>query len=236
VGRESVTKEKRVSSDLVLEMVSLVVNEYPTRVKMKKTVSMDTTTVEEVVDVEEDKGPSKTRKRRGGGAPEDVLEVGSPSVVGVTEGNVEGRRGVAGIEADGEQGDVEETGLKEVSGRDMRDMIILALEGDHSREVGGCGEELVLGVEAIKAGSLGVSYWAPMLQVGVPNQEELVWVRLVRVLGAQSTRKRVSSDRVLGNRRAILLVRVRCRFHWRRCRCRTAGRRGVWMRRTSANT
>jgi hypothetical protein len=52
-----------------------------------------------------------------------------------------------------------------------------------------------------------------MVQVGVPNQEELVWVRLVWVLGARSTRKRVSGDRVLGNGRAILLVRVRCHFH-----------------------
>jgi hypothetical protein len=66
VGRESVTKEERVSPDLVLKMVSLVVNEYPTRVKTKKTVSMDTTTIEEVVNVEEDEGPSKTRKRQGG--------------------------------------------------------------------------------------------------------------------------------------------------------------------------
>jgi hypothetical protein len=42
-----------VSPDLVLEMVSLVVNEYPTRVKTKKTISMYTMTIEEVVDVEE---------------------------------------------------------------------------------------------------------------------------------------------------------------------------------------
>jgi hypothetical protein len=69
--------------------------------------------------------------------------------MGVTEGDVEGRRGVAGVGADGERGDVEETGLKEVSRRDMRDMIVLALEGDHSREVGGCGEELVLRDEAV---------------------------------------------------------------------------------------
>jgi hypothetical protein len=54
----------------------------------------------------------------------------------------------------------------------------LALEGDHSREVGGRSEELVLGDEAIKVGGLGVSYRPPMLQVGVPNQEELMWVRL----------------------------------------------------------
>jgi hypothetical protein len=194
-------------------MVSLVVNEYPTSVKMKKTVSMDTTTIEEVVNVEEDEGTSKARKRRGGGAPEDVPEVGSPSVVGIAEGDVKGRRGVAGVGADGERGDVEEAGLEEVSGRDMRDMIILALEGDHSREVGGCGEELVLRDKAVEAGSLSVSYWTPMVQVGVPNQEELVGVRLVRILGARSTRNRVSGDRVLGKRRVILLVRVRCRFH-----------------------
>jgi hypothetical protein len=202
-----------VSSDLVLEMVSLVVNKYPTRVKTKKTVSMDAATVEEVVDVEEDEGTSKTRKRRGRGVAEDVAEVGAPRVVGVTEGDVEGWRGVANVRADGEWGDVEEAGLEEVSGRDMRDMSVLALEGDHGREVGGCGEEFVLGDEGVKMGGLGVSYWAPMLQVGVPNQEELVWVRLVWILGARSTRKRVSGDRVLGNGRAILLVRVRCHFH-----------------------
>jgi hypothetical protein len=202
-----------VNSDLVLEMVSLVVNEYPTRVKTKKTVSMDTAAVEEVVDVEEDEGTSKTRKRRGRGAAEGVAEVSAPRVVGVTEGDVEGWRGVAGVGAEGEWGDVEETGLEEVSGRDMRDMSVLALEGDHSREVRGRDEELVLGDEVVKVGGLGVSYWPPMLQVGVPNQEELVWVRLVRILGARSTRKRVSGDRVLRNRRAILLVRVRCRFH-----------------------
>jgi hypothetical protein len=202
-----------VSPDLVLEMVSLVFNEYPTRVKAKKTVSMYTTTVEEVVNVEEDEGTSKTRTHRGGSAAEGVAKVGSPSVVGVTKGNVEGWQGVAGVGAEGEWGDVEETGLEEVSGRDMRNMSVLALEGDHSREVGGRGEELVLGDEVIKVGGLGVSYWPPMLQVGVPNQEELVWVRLVRILGARSTRKRVSGDRVFRNRRAILLVRVRCRFH-----------------------
>jgi hypothetical protein len=202
-----------VSLDLVLEMVSLVVNEYPTRVKTKKTVSMDATAVEEVVDVEEDGGTSKTSKRRGRGAREDVAEVGAPCVVGITEGNVEGWRGVAGVGADGEWGDVEEAGLEEVSGHDMRNMSVLALEGDHSREVGGCGKEFVLGDESVKVGGLGVSYWVPVLQVGVPNQEELVRVRLERILGAQSTRKRVSGDRVLGNGRAILLVRVRCRFH-----------------------
>jgi hypothetical protein len=202
-----------VNSDLVLEMVSLVVNEYPTRVKTKKTVSMDTAAVEEVVDVEEDEGTSKTRKRRGRGAAEGVAEVGAPRVVGVTEGDVEGWRGVAGVGAEGEWGDVEEAGLKEVSGRNVRDMSVLALEGDHGGEVGGCGEELVLGDEVVKVGGLGVSYWPPMLQVGVPNQEELVWVRLVRILGARSTRRRVSDDRVLRNGRVILLVRVRCHFH-----------------------
>jgi hypothetical protein len=202
-----------VSPDLVLEMVSLVFNEYPTRVKAKKTVSMYTTTVEEVVNVEEDEGTSKTRTRQGGSAVEGVAEVGSPSVVGVTKGNVKGWRGVAGVGAEGEWGDMEETGLEEVSGRDMRDMSVLALEGDHSQEVGGHGEELVLGDEVVKVGGLGVSYWPPMLQVGVPNQKELVWVRLVWILGARSTRKRVSGDRVLRNGRAILLVRVRCRFH-----------------------
>jgi hypothetical protein len=202
-----------VSLDLVLEMVSLVVNEYPTRVKTKKTVSMDMMTVKEVVNVKKDEGTSKAKKRRVGGALEDIPEVGSPSEVGEAEGDVEGRWGVAGVGADGERGDVEEAGLKEVSGRDVRDMIILALEGDHSREVGGCGEELVLGDEGVEAGSLSVFYWAPMVQVRVPNQEELVRVRLVRILGARSTRKRVSGDWVLGNGRAILLVRVRCCFH-----------------------
>jgi hypothetical protein len=108
---------------------------------------------------------------------------------------------------------VEEAGLKEVSGRDMCDMSILALEGDHGQEVGGCGEEFVLGDEGVEVGGLGVSYWPPMLQVGVLNQEELVWVRLVRVLEARSTRKQVSGDRVLRSGRDILLVRVRCRFH-----------------------
>jgi hypothetical protein len=202
-----------VNSDLVLEMVSLVVNEYPTRVKTKKTVSMDATAVEEVVDVKEDEGTSKTSKRRGWGATEDVVEVGTPRVVGVTEGDVKGWRGVTGVGADGEWGDVEEAGLKEVSGRDMCDMSILALEGDHGQEVGGCGEEFVLGDEGVEVGGLGVSYWPPMLQVGVLNQEELVWVRLVRVLEARSTRKQVSGDRVLRSGRDILLVRVRCRFH-----------------------
>jgi len=209
-------KEERVSPDLVLEMVSLVVNKYPTRAKAKKTVSMDTTTIEEVVNVEEDEGTSKAKERRGGGAPEDIPEVGLPSVVGEAEGDVEGRQGVAGVAgvgADGERGDVEEAGLEEVSGHDMCDMIVLALEGDHGREVRGCGEEFVLEDEVVEAGSLGVSYWAPMVQVGVPNQEELVRVRLVRILGARSTRKQVSGDQVLGNGRVILLVRVRCHFH-----------------------
>jgi hypothetical protein len=202
-----------VNSDLVLEMVSLVVNEYPTRVKTKKTISMDATAVEEVVDVEEDEGTSKTSKCRGRGATEDVAEVGTPRVVGVTEGDVEGWRGVTGIGADGEWGDREEAGLEEVSGRDMRNMSVLALEGDHGREVEGSGEEFILGDEGVEVGGLGVSYWPPMLQVGVPNQEELVWVRLLWVLGARSTRKRVSGDRVLRSGRDILLVRVRCRFH-----------------------
>jgi hypothetical protein len=31
------------------------------------------------------------------------------------------------------------------------------------------------------------------------------------------------------------MVRVRCFFHWRRWRCRSAGRRGVWTRRTRAS-
>jgi hypothetical protein len=126
-----------VSLVLVLEMVSLVVNEYPTRVKVKKTVSMYTATVEEVVNVEEDEGTSKTKECQGGGALEDLFEGGSPSVVGVTEGDVKGWRGVTSIGTDSDWGDMEETGLEEVRGCDIHNMIILALEGDHSWKVGG---------------------------------------------------------------------------------------------------
>jgi hypothetical protein len=85
----------------------------------------------------EDESTSNTRTHQGGGVLEDLLEGGSPGVVGITEGNVKAWWGVTGIGTDGDWGDVEETGLKEVSGRDIYDMIILALEGDHSREVGG---------------------------------------------------------------------------------------------------
>jgi hypothetical protein len=130
-------------------MVSLVVNEYPTRVKTKKTVSMHAATVEEVVDVEDDEGTTKTSAYRGGTTDEETFEGRSPGVVGVAEGDVEGRRGVAGVGADGDGWDVEEAGLKEVSGRDVRDVIILSLKRDNRREVGGCGEELVLGDEVL---------------------------------------------------------------------------------------
>jgi hypothetical protein len=109
-------------------MVSLVVNEYPTRVKAKKTVSMHATTVEEVVDVEKDEGTSKTSTRQRGTTDKEMFDGGSPGVMGVAKGNVEGRRGVAGVGADGEWGDVEEAGLEEVSGRDIRDVVILSLK------------------------------------------------------------------------------------------------------------
>jgi hypothetical protein len=130
-------------------MVSLVVNEYPTRVKTKKTVSMHTTTVEEVVEVEKDEGTSETSTRQKGTTDEETFDGGSPRVVGVTEGDVEGRRGVTGVGADGERGDAEEAGLEEVRGRDVRDVVILSFKRDHRREVGGCGEELVLSDEAV---------------------------------------------------------------------------------------
>jgi hypothetical protein len=128
-------------------MVSLVVNEYLTTVKTKKTVSMDTTTVEEVVDVKNDKGTCKTNARRGGTTDEETFDGRPPGIVGVAEGDVEGRWGVAGEGADSDGGNVEETGLEEVSGREMRDVVILSLKRDNSREVGGRGEKLVLGDE-----------------------------------------------------------------------------------------
>jgi hypothetical protein len=126
-------------------MVSLVVNEYPTTVKTKKTVSMDTTTVEEVMYVEDNEGTSKANARRGGTTDEETFDGCPSSVVGITEGDVEGRRGVAGEGADGDGGNVEETGLEEVSGREMRDVVILSLKRDNSREVRGRGKELILG-------------------------------------------------------------------------------------------
>jgi hypothetical protein len=128
-------------------MVSLVVNEYPTTVKTKKTVSMDTTTVEEVVDVKNDKGTCKTNARRGGTTDEETFDGRPPGIVGVPEGDVEGRWGVASEGTDSDGGNVEEAGLEEVSGREMRDVVILSLKRDNSREVGGRGEELVLGDE-----------------------------------------------------------------------------------------
>jgi hypothetical protein len=216
-------------------MVSLVVNEYPTRVKTKKTVSMDTATVEEVVNVEEDEGTSEASTSRRGRIGEETFEGRPPGVVGVAEGDVEGQGGVASVGTDGEWGDVEEAGLEEVSGRDICDVVILSFKRDHSREIGGRGEEVVLGDEAVEVRGLGVFYRPPIVQEGVPNKEELVGVRLVRVLFARRRRKRVSGWRVLGNWRVILLVRETCRFHWRRCRCRSVGRRGVWTRRTRAN-
>jgi hypothetical protein len=69
--------------------------------------------------------------------------------VGVAEGDVEGRRGVAGVGADSERGDAEEAGLEEVSGRDIRDVVIQSLKWDNRQEVEGRGEELVLRDEAV---------------------------------------------------------------------------------------
>jgi hypothetical protein len=92
-------------------MVSLVVNEYPIRVKTKKTVSMHTAAVEKVVDVEENEGTSETSTRRRGTTDEETFDGGLPGVVGVPEGDVEGRRGVAGVRADGERVNGEEAGL-----------------------------------------------------------------------------------------------------------------------------
>jgi hypothetical protein len=128
-------------------MVSLVVNEYPTTVKTKKTISMDTTTVKEVVYVKDNEGTSKANARRGGTTDEETFDDRPPGVMGIAEGDVEGRQGVASKGTDGDGGDAEETGLEEVSGREMRDMIILSLKQDNSREVGRCGKELILGDE-----------------------------------------------------------------------------------------
>jgi hypothetical protein len=130
-------------------MVSLVVHEYPTRVKAKKTVSMHTATVEEVVYVKEDEGTSETSTCRRGATDEEMFDGHSPGVVGVAEGDVEGRRGVAGVGADSEWRNAEEAGLAEVSGRDIHDVVIQSLKRDNRREVGGHGEELVLGDEAV---------------------------------------------------------------------------------------
>jgi hypothetical protein len=128
-------------------MVSLIVDKNPTTIKTKETVSKDTTTVEEVVDVENDEGTSETNTRGGGTTDEETFEGRPPGVVDVAEGDVDGWWGVAGEGADGDRGDAEETGLEEVSGRDMRDMVVLSLKRDNSWEIGGRGEEVVLGDE-----------------------------------------------------------------------------------------
>jgi hypothetical protein len=125
-------------------MVSLVVNEYPTTVKTKKTISIDTTTIEEVMDVEDDKGTSKTDAWQRGTASEELLEGPPPGIVGVPEWDVEGWWGVAGVGTDGGSGDVEETGLEEVSGRYVHNMVIVPLKRDDSQDVRGHGKEVVL--------------------------------------------------------------------------------------------
>jgi hypothetical protein len=102
-------------------MVSLVVHKYPTRVKVKKIISMHTATIEEVMYVKEDKGTSETSMRRRGATDKETFDGGSPSVVGIAEGDVEGQWGVTGVGADSEQRDVEEAGLEEVSGCHRQD-------------------------------------------------------------------------------------------------------------------
>jgi hypothetical protein len=64
-------------------MVSLIVDKNPTTIKTKETVSKDTTTVEEVVDVENDEGTRETNTRRGGTTDEETFEGRPPGVVDV---------------------------------------------------------------------------------------------------------------------------------------------------------
>jgi hypothetical protein len=146
-----------VSPDRVLEMVSLVVNKNPTTVKTKETVSKDAATVEDVVDVEDDEGTSKTNTCRGGTTDEETFEGRPPGVVDVAKGDVDGGWGVAGVGADGDRGDAEEAGLEEVGGRDMRDMVILSLKQDNSGKVGGRSEKVVLRDDAEQGGEACVS-------------------------------------------------------------------------------
>ena len=102
------TEEVRVNANRVLEMVSLVCNENATTIKLKETVSKNTASVEEVVDLGDDECGCKTATNVRGEPLEGGLDGVPEGEVDVAEGEVETGVGETGVGTDSDGGDVEE--------------------------------------------------------------------------------------------------------------------------------
>jgi hypothetical protein len=128
-------------------MVALVENKNVSTVKMKATVCVNPTAVEEVVDRGDDKRAGKTKSNVGGVSEERLSERGSISIADISERSVPRGFGVAGVGADDEWGDAEGVGLERVGGRDEDVLVDKGLERDNRRKSRGGVDELSVGLK-----------------------------------------------------------------------------------------
>ena len=108
--------------------MSLTRNIYVRIVKMKETVSKDTAAVEEVMDLQDDKGTGKAEvsiKREGS---EESFNGCMEGIVDIPKGNIEGGFRETGVGTGGEGGDGEEAGLIGIGRDDGADMVGISLE------------------------------------------------------------------------------------------------------------
>jgi hypothetical protein len=129
-----VTEKVRVNANRVLEMVSLVCNKNAATIKLKETVSKNTTSVEEIVYLGDDERGCEAATYVGGESLEGGLDGVPEGKVNIAEGEVEARVDETGVGADSDGGDVEEAGPEEVSGSDERGVMGVSLEGEDRRE------------------------------------------------------------------------------------------------------
>jgi hypothetical protein len=165
-------------------MVSLIDNKYPTSVKMKETVSKDPTPVEEVVDLRDDKGVTKTKAGEDWEAGEDVFNWGPVAEMEVAKGGIKGGGRAAGAGADNEGWNSKESCLEEVCRGDEQSMVEMCLKGDNRREGGWLGKEFVLGREGKGEGEMCFFHRPPIFLVLVLDYVELVGMMRWRVKDA----------------------------------------------------
>ena len=135
----------RVNPGSVFAMVSLIRNKNITTSKTETTVSENTSTIKEIVDLGDDWGTGEAKADVEGVSTKRGPKRRTIRVVYIAEGSVKGRGRKAGVGTDGEWRDVEESGLEDVGGCEGSGVVGVGLEWENGRESGGCCEEISVG-------------------------------------------------------------------------------------------
>jgi len=140
-----VAEKLRVNPGSVFAMVSLIRNKNITTNKTETTVSEYTSTVKEIVDLGDDWGTGEAEADVEGVSAKRGPKRRTIRVMYIAEGSVQSGGREAGVGAEGERGNVEESGLEDVGGCEGSGVVGVGLEWENGRESGGCCEEISVG-------------------------------------------------------------------------------------------